>query len=239
MTFSALHIHRQENGDVQTRNLKIRFKSEVLGLKTCYGINSTGITKINSCSDLTHHLIPALPCFRVNSHFHRSPRQHFKAVFILSLFYNGVKLMDPKWLRCIKALSCTTPCSLQQILQILAGPSAQGITPVPKPSAATGSATIHLPKEALSAPPMPSRALPEYCHHYCWFSLLSSSDRAGRWVGWRSSQGSAPRQPGVWLGRDGKGGKISSEIHLASHAPSLIGPETSCDVQVLQSTFWY
>lgn len=75
----------------------------------------------------------------------------------------------------------------------------------------------------LSAPPMPSRALPEYCHHCCWFSLLSSSDRAGRWVGSRSSQGSAPRQPEVWLGKEGKGGKISSETYLVSHAPSLIG----------------
>lgn len=104
---------------------------------------------------------------------------------------------------------------------MLAGLSVLGMTPVPKPSAATGSATVHVPKEALPGPLVtPSRALPEYCRHCCWFSPLSSLDRAGKWVGWRSSRGSAPRQPGVWLGREGKRGEISSETQPDSYALS-------------------
>lgn len=64
----------------------------------------------------------------------------------------------------------------------------------------------------------PSRVLPEYCHHCCWFSPLSSSDRAGKWVGWRSSRGSAPQLPGVWLGRERR--KISDPDWQPCTVPS-------------------
>lgn len=104
-------------------------------------------------------------------------------------------------------------------------PSVLGITPAAKPPAAADSAAVRLCKKALPALPVSlGRASPECCHRCCWSSPLSSSDRAGKQVGWRSSQGSAPQQLGVWLGREGKGGKTGSETQLFSHGALLTGP---------------